>query len=78
MLSSSRAISSRGGREVCPSATLMTRTCTGKLEKLGVNPVPLVLSPGDLCMVRESDAVTVTLCDVHVVCLSGALFGLRV
>ena len=32
----------------------MTRTCTAKLEKLGVNPVPLVLAPGDLCMVRES------------------------
>lgn len=31
------------------------RTCTSKLEKLGVNPVPHVLQAGDLCMVRPTE-----------------------
>ena len=30
----------------------MTRTCTSKLDKLGINPVPHVLSQGDLCMIK--------------------------
>jgi hypothetical protein len=33
----------------------MTRTFTSKLDKLGVNPVPLVLSRGDLCMAKPKD-----------------------
>ena len=32
----------------------MTRTFTAKLDQLGVNPLPLVLSPGDLCMARPA------------------------
>ena len=30
----------------------MTRTFTAKLDRLGVNPVPLLLEAGDLCMVK--------------------------
>ena len=30
----------------------MTRTFTAKLDKLGVNPVPLLLAAGELCMVK--------------------------
>ena len=33
----------------------MTRTFTSKLDRLGVNPLPLVLSPGDLCMARPTN-----------------------
>lgn len=32
----------------------MTRSCTAKLDKLGINPVPHILSEGDLCMVRPT------------------------
>ena len=33
----------------------MTRTLTSKLDTLGVNPVPLVLEKGDLCMVKPAE-----------------------
>ena len=33
----------------------MTRTFTSKLDRLGVNPLPLVLSAGDLCMARPTE-----------------------
>lgn len=34
----------------------VTRTYTSKLDQLGVNPAPLVLAAGDLCMVRPLPA----------------------